>query len=236
MAESVVLHQFEISPFCDKVRRILQVKDIPYQIREVPVSRSPFDTPRVNRIGKLPCLEHAGRRIADSSHIASYLEEHFPEPPLRPADPAARALCHVLEDWADESLYFYEMTLRFTYPRNAARFVPQLVAHDPPWFQTLARYAVPFLLGRVTRAQGIGRKPREMVRQELALHLDALVGLLGEREWLVGDALTLADISVFSQMACIRAADEGGALVAERPAVASWLDRVDQATGDRSRQ
>ena len=230
MATPVVLHQFEISPFCDKIRRILQVKGIPYEVREITVSRSLFDTPRVNRIGKLPCLEHAGRRIADSSHIATYLEEHFPEPPLRPADPAGRALCHVLEDWSDESLYFYEMTLRFTYAHNAERFVPQLVVHDPPWFQSFARYAVPFLMGRITRTQGVGRKPREMVLQEVRLHFDALVGLLGDREWLVGDALTLADLSVFSQMSCIRATDEGAPLVAERPTVVAWMERVDRAS------
>ena len=109
----IVLHQFEISPFCDKVRRILHVKRIPYEVREVPPSRALTDVRRVNRIGKLPAIEDDGRVIADSTDIAHHLEERFPDPPLLPKHPLERALVHVLEDWADESLYYYEMTLRF---------------------------------------------------------------------------------------------------------------------------
>jgi glutathione S-transferase len=227
---AIVLHQFEISPFCDKVRRILHAKRVPYEVREVPLVRSLRDVRRVNRIGKLPCLEHAGRRVADSTDIAHYLEAAFPAPPLLPADPAERGLCHVLEDWADESLYYYEMVLRFTRPHNAARFVPRLLAHDPPWFRRVASPLLPVLLRRQTAAQGVGRKPSAMVDRDVERHVEALAGLLGEREWLVGQRLSLADIAVFAQLACIRAADEGAKAVERAPAVAAWMERVERAT------
>ena len=83
----IVLHQFEISPFCDKVRRILHVKRIPYEVREVPPSRALTDVRRVNRIGKLPAIEDEGRVIADSTDIAHHLEQRFPDPPLLPKHP-----------------------------------------------------------------------------------------------------------------------------------------------------
>jgi glutathione S-transferase len=226
----ILLHQFEISPFCDKVRRILHVKGEPYEVREIPVSRSFTRVRRVNRIGKLPCLEHDGRRIADSTEIAAYLEQRFPEPALLPTDPRERALCHVFEDWADESLYFYEMTLRFTHPHNARRFVPQLVAHDPAWFQRIAGWAVPVLLRRVVRSQGVGRKPRAMLLRDVERHVQALAAWLGAGQWLVGERLSLADIAVFAQLACIRGADQGAKIVQAQPAVAAWLERVDRAT------
>ena len=227
------LWQFEISPFCDKVRRILHVKGQPYEVREVPVSQSFRSIAKVNPIGKLPCLDHDGHRVADSTDIALYLEEKFPQPPLYPADPKQRALCHVLEDWADESLYFYEKALRFTIPHNARRFIPSLVAHDPPWFQRLAGFAVPLLLRRTTRSQGVGRKPRDMLLRDLERHVRAVAGLLGEREWLVGERLTIADIAVFAQLACIRQTDEGGKLVEGEPTAAAWLARVDSASAPR---
>ena len=107
----ITLHQFQVSPFCDKVRRILHWKGLEYRIREVPLVRAQAIR-RINPTGKLPCLEHDGTFVADSTDIAYYLEERFPEPPILPEDPAERALCHVLDDWADESLYFYEMFLR----------------------------------------------------------------------------------------------------------------------------
>ena len=74
----VTLHQFEISPFCQKVRRILRLKEIPFEIREVSALRSTIDVRRINRIGRLPVLEIDGELIADSSEIARVLDERFP--------------------------------------------------------------------------------------------------------------------------------------------------------------
>ncbi|MDX1649523.1 MAG: glutathione S-transferase family protein [Myxococcota bacterium] len=235
------LHQFEISPFCDKVRRILHVKGRPYQVVEVPVTRTFQHMRRLSRIGKLPCLEMDGTVVPDSTDIARVLEERFPDPPLLPADPRERALCHVLEDWADESLYFYEMALRFTIPENARRFAPELLKHDPAWARTVLAPLVPRLMRRVTRAQGVGRKPRGMLLRDVERHVDAVGGLLARppagaaghedgRDWLVGDALSLADLSVFAQLTCIRATDQGAKIVEGRPSVAAWMERVDRAS------
>ena len=224
------LHQFEISPFCDKVRRILHVKGQPYEIREVPLAQALTAVKRVNPAGKLPCLEHDGRFVADSTDIAFYLEEKFPDPPLVPRDPKLRALCHVLEDWADESLYFYEMYLRFTLPHNARRNVPLLTAHDPGWMKTAAGFVVPGMMRGVLKRQGLGRKTLPAVVRDVERHVNAVAGLLGDGEWLVGDALSLADLSVFAELACIRGSDEGSKVIEGRPAVVAWMARVDRAT------
>jgi len=229
----IVLHQFEISPFCDKVRRILHVKGVRYEVREVPPSRSFTEVRRVNRIGKLPTIEDDGRRVADSTDIAYYLEEHFPEPPLLPRHPLERALVHVLEDWADESLYFYEMTLRFTLPHNRRRFLPELTKYEPAWFQRVAPYVLPIVFRRTVRSQGIGRKPTDMLVADVERHVRAVEGLVGDGEWLVGSALTLADIAVFAQLFCIRGSDEGAQIVSAHPRVAAWMERVDAATQPR---
>ena len=46
----------------------------------------------------------------------------------------------------------------------------------------------------------------------------------------MGDALTLADISVFAQFFCIRGAEEGAAAIEKAPSVVRWMARVDEAT------
>lgn len=223
------LHQFEISPFCDKIRRCLHVKGQPYEVREVPMR----DVPRIRRInpiGKLPCLEHDGRFLADSTEIAEHLEDAYPEPPLYPSDPAQRALCQVFEDWADESLYFYELYLRLGLPHNAKRWIPVLLEHDPAWVARIAAPVLPYMMKRTARAQGIGRKPLAMVLRDLDRHVASLAGLLDEREWLVGDAVSIADISVFAQLHCIRGTDEGAKAIGASPAVTAWMDRTDRTT------
>jgi glutathione S-transferase len=225
----LTLHQFQISPFCDKVRRILHWKRLDYRIREVPLIRAPAIR-RINPIGKLPCLEHDGTFVADSTDIAHYLEEKFPEPPILPADPAQRALCHVLEDWADESLYFYEMRLRFTLPHNARRWIPELLHADSGVLRALAPHLIPGMMRRLTRKQGVGRKSVDQVLADVERHVDALAGLLGDREWLVGGALSLADVSVYAQIRCIRGAEEGARIIERLPTVSAWIERVDAAT------
>ena len=224
------LHQFEISPFCDKIRRVLHVKGLDYEVHEVNTLEFLRGMGKINPIGKLPCLEHDGRFVPDSTEIAHYLEERFPEPALVPEDPRERALCHVLEDWADESLYFQEMTLRFTLPHNAKRWVPELTKSDPGWFRPVAGAVLPTVVGRTAKAQGTGRKPVDMLVHDVERQVDAVADLLGRGDWLVADALSLADIAVFAQLFCIRGADEGAKLIEARPSVAAWMARVDGAT------
>lgn len=230
----ITLFQYEISPFCDKVRRILHVKGVPHRIENIPLSQTLQRVRRVNPIGKLPCIEAEGRYIADSTDIAEYLEARYPDPPLYPKDPAARAQCQIVEDWADESLFFFEVYLRFAVKDNSPAAIKRLVAHDPPWMRGLAQLFVPRLMTRMLRSQGLGRKPRERVLLDLARLLSALSDLLGERQYLIGDALTMADIAACAQLACVQQTPEGEQLLRVRPAVLAWLDRVAVQTAPRT--
>jgi glutathione S-transferase len=225
----ITLYQFQVSPFCDKVRRILQWKRLEHRIEEVPLARA-LGVRKINPTGKLPCLEHDGTFIADSTDIAYYLEAKFPEPPILPKDAAERALCHVLDDWADESLYFYEMRLRFTLPHNARRWIPELVHADPRFVKALAPFFIPLMMRRLTRQQGVGRKSREQLLTDVERQVDAIAGLLGQGKWLVGNALSLADLSVYAQLSCIRGAAEGARIIEAHPSVVAWMERVDGAT------
>lgn len=56
--------------------------------------------------------------------------------------------------------------------------------------------------------------------------LDQMQSHLATRDWFVGDGLTCADIGL---VAYTRVAHEGGFDLAEWPAVAAWVDRVEQA-------
>ena len=47
----------------------------------------------------VPVIEHDGVAIADSTAIFEHLDEHRPDPPLYPADPARRTEMRVFIDW-----------------------------------------------------------------------------------------------------------------------------------------
>ncbi len=225
----IVLHQNESSPFCDKVRRALHFKKRAFESREVPLHETIVRVGALSPVGKVPVIEHQGTVIADSSEIVRYLDRVFPEPPLFPGSPRERALCHVLEDWADESLYFFELWFRFMLPHNAGESSRTASRSEPPLLRRAAQAAMPTFVRNVLRAQGLGRKEPERVLADFARHVEALAGLL-DGDWLVGDAMTIADISVYAQLAYALDTGEGAAVLADRPRVLAWMERVNAAT------
>ncbi len=76
----ITLYEFDISPFCDKVRRILNLKRTPYRRREVKIAEVGRLKKTVSPTGKYPALEIAGRSIVDSTDIALEIEALFPIP------------------------------------------------------------------------------------------------------------------------------------------------------------
>src|SRR5690625_4527510 len=164
-AAMLVLHQFTQSPFCVQLRRIMAYKKLAFEVRTHPLA----DLRRVRRfnpIGKLPALEHRGQWVADSTDIAHYLERQFPDVPILPATPREAALSHVLEDWADESLYFYEMRLRFTFASSARRNLPRMVAMDRGLARWLLLRLIPRGLHDVRARPGLGRLTEEQALAE----------------------------------------------------------------------
>jgi glutathione S-transferase len=130
----IQLFRFAASPFRDKVRRVLRYKSVPFEIVEWPLLEV-GDIAKKNPAGKLPILEIDGVTIPDSTTIALEVEKRFPTPTLVPADAADRARVLALEDWADESLYFYEMASRFgeeDFARNLPKLVPDAAMRPAP--------------------------------------------------------------------------------------------------------
>ena len=79
----------------------------------------------LDRLGTVPALSIAGQRVQTSRRIARFLDELQPDPPLFPADAAARAEVEEAEAWGDEAL---QMAARRLALAAAARGIDQL--HD----------------------------------------------------------------------------------------------------------
>jgi glutathione S-transferase len=225
----IILHQFQISPYCDKIRRIMNYKEIDYQVQEVTMAKM-GGIKKKNPAGKLPFIEHDGKVVCDSTDIAYYLEEKFPEKPILPEDNSDRALVHFFEDWADESLYFYEMYLRFTLPHNAEVTIPKLMHADSKVVKVMMKPVVPKMMKFVIGNQGVGKKSLENVLNDVRRHARAISDYLCGRDWLVGNSITLADIGVISQLSCINDTIEGRDILGEHKSVTNWMERTDKAT------
>lgn len=189
---------------------------------------------KINATGRLPVLEDRGTVIADHREIVRYLETLVPEPPLLPAqgDPRDRAWCHLLENWADESLYFFDLWFRFGVSANAGEWSDRASQSESPMLRAATKRALTPVMRGVLRAQGIGRMRPEKIMDTFQRHLEALETLLLSAEWLVGDHLTIADIAVYSQLAGSSETDECVQALAEHRPVLEWMERVNTATRD----
>src|SRR5262249_14955378 len=88
-----------------KARLCLKEKGLSYQSRYLRLDKFEHHDPgylQLNPNGLVPTLVHDGVAIIESGVINEYVDEIFPETPLRPADPVARARMRVLAKMADE--------------------------------------------------------------------------------------------------------------------------------------
>ena len=98
------LYQFELSHYCEKIRLILDYKGLPYRKIEVTPGIGQLDLFKLSGQRQVPVLKDGAEVIADSTAIAKYLDQRYPERPILPSDPKQRALCLLIEEWADESI------------------------------------------------------------------------------------------------------------------------------------
>lgn len=222
----ITLHQWEISPFCQKVARALRHKGIAFETVDYNGLLG-AKVGKLSKVGKLPVLDIDGRRLQDSTRIARYLDERYPERPLYPADPRQRALVELWEDWSDELLYWYEVYFRAHDPQ-ALREAIVISSAGRPAYERLPLGA---LLKRALRAQlyfqGLGRMARGNVEAEFLRHLDRIELVLGASGWLVGADKTIADLAVASQLLEVqRTSARMRPELQARPRLADWLARI----------
>lgn len=221
--DSIKLYDWAPSPFSLKVRAILDYKNLAYV--RVPILRAAnlLKVLRQGKIGKAPALEVDGRLVVDSTDIAYELEARFPEPSIIPADPRQRALCHALEEWADESLYFVGLYLQWDDPEGR-KLIPQVFGSG-----LYARAMYRFYLHRVrqqTKGQGTARKPVEHVRKDLERHLDAIEHLVRAGPHLLGERPYLCDFAMLGQLTYLGRTPEGSRRLSARPAIQHYLQRL----------
>ena len=77
-------------PYCARVRIALAEKGIAYEPVEIDLGNRPAWIYDLNATGKVPVLDD-GFVLPESAVIMEYLEDRYPDPPLLPADLAARA-------------------------------------------------------------------------------------------------------------------------------------------------
>ncbi len=99
------LHQTFLSPFPTRVRLVLYAKGLDIPVVEpsgIHDGSGTGDYLKLNPLGRVPTLEFDdGRTLPESEVICEYLEDAYPTPTRRPADPWARAQVRLISRLCD---------------------------------------------------------------------------------------------------------------------------------------
>ena len=175
----MILYGSSLSPYARKVLAFAGEKGIELELR--PTGSAPGqpseDFIEASPFRKMPAFRDGDYTLADSSAIVHYLEAKYPDPPLIPADPQLRGKAIWYEEFADTILVTCGSKIFFN------------------------RIVAPRFLGM----PGDEEAARQAELNDLPPILDHLESVVPRGDgYLVGGALTLADIAVASPFANFR--------------------------------
>ena len=191
------LYKFEASAYSEKVRLILDYKQLPYKAIEVTPGVGQIDIFRLSGQRRVPVLKDGTEIIPDSTAIARYLDEKYPDRPLIPTDPKQKGLCLALEDWADESLGIQGRKAMIGAFSQHPNFRTALLPTTTPDLVKSLVGAVPGdILSLLGAGVGFGPDDVKEAMTILKQALESLCLMLQNQAYLVGDQPTLADFAV----------------------------------------
>jgi len=218
------LYNASVSTCSQRVRMALAEKRLEWKDHRLSLRDNEHLTPQylaINPNGLVPTLMHDGHPICDSAVILEYLEDVYPSPALRPADPLQCAKMRVWTHYIDEV------------PTPATRipsFHHVFGAHLrqlPPAARERIAAGRPLRKHMYLRIgpQGFSQRDLDEAMEQIDQALGRADAALATGPWLNGSEFSLADISLLPTV--VRMEDLGyDHLWAHRPRLTDWYARI----------
>lgn len=222
------LYQFELCPFCHKVKAGLELKGIPFSKVEVnPMGKKELPELPAGSPRKVPVLQIHGEFIADSTTILSYLDKRI-DTGMRflPTEPELAAKAEAIEQWVDDELIMALPTVIYGSWREALT-AAQVTARTSNFgfFQNLGvRAGGPLIMHQISK-RILKKNGRSDGHRWVQDNLDTVEAWLGDGAFVTGPTLTLGDVAVHGALSCVRDFPIFAKILA-RPRLAAWFQRV----------
>ena len=191
----MIIYGASLSPFVRKAAAFAREKGLDFEHLPVPPNADDPEFRKCSPFGKIPGFRDGDYCLSDSTAIVHYLEAKHPEPALVPADPEARGRTIWYDEFADTIMVAAAGAIFFN------RIVARALGAEPD-------------LAAADKAE----------KEALPPVLDYVEGQLSDgREWLVGDGLTLADLSV---AAPFKNLEYAGVSIDGYPKTKAYVDRI----------
>ena len=181
----MLLLQFSTSHYCRKARLALGYKQINYKTENLTPGWHILRVRPLTGLKTLPVLlplEGQPNAIADSTEILKFLETYQPQPSYFLPDHEQQTEAWMLEDWLDESI---GTATRFVYYQFRAGEGKEI---DPSLVSQM-------VISVVRQQYGINQTTVELAKKRLAIAFSELSIRWQKNDYLVGNQLSVADIS-----------------------------------------
>ncbi len=213
---TLILHHYPMSPFSEKIRRVLAFKQLDWQSVTIPtILPKPDLLALTGGYRKTPLLQVGSDIYCDSALICDVLEHVQPAPTLYPAQ--HKGLARVLAQWADTTLFWAAMAYNLQRPGMTELFegVP-------------AEAVKAFAADRNAMAQGMTRLRPADATAAYKSYLRRLANMLDDQPFLMGSAPCVADFAAYHPLWFTRRrVPVLAGILAATPSVLTWMDRME---------
>jgi glutathione S-transferase len=230
----MALKYYHAEPAANSLKSMIPLKEKGLDFESIYVDLHKFEQHsewfvKINPEGQVPVLEHDGVLITHTTVINEYLEDVFPDVPLRPADPAGRARMRYWNKFVDEHV------MNNVSMHGWHRMIGVIARGiDGGEFEKLMeRIPLPDQRKKwATARSGFSEADLQNATDKIVYALEKIEKVLGNGPWLVGDMYTTADINFYAMcgMMVERMFPELE-VAAKYPRVCDWRDRMNARTG-----
>lgn len=199
-----MLELYHAEPVANSMKSILCLKEkgLPFVSHYVDLLRFEQHRPefvKLNPNGQVPVLVHDGAVITESTVINEYLEDVFPQVPLRPRNLVDRAKMRVWSKFVDEyfcpalSMWGWHLMVRKVAQSLSKNELEQILGRIPlqeqrdKWATVASESFTPAQL--------------EDSKRKLGVSIDRMEKILANSRWIAGDTYSLADVNSYSMVA-----------------------------------
>lgn len=199
---SITLYQFPISHYCEKVRWALDYKGLEWRAENLLPGLHVRQTRKMARRSAVPVLRDGQDCIQGSAAIISWLDERYPERPLTPVDPDLSRQALEWEDRLDRGVGVHVRLFAYHTLLDHPQLVkPMFLAGGRWWWRPFLHLSYGKLSAVMRKLMNINEETAKASQALIEQELSALAEIYRQRDFLVGDDFSRADLAAAALLA-----------------------------------
>ena len=197
----ITLYQFRHSAFCLKTRMALHAKKLGYRTEDIKPGIGQIEIFQLSGQKQLPVImDDNNQIISDSSNICEYIDKKNQINKLYPEEPMLFAQAKLIEDWADTTMSSLCKKALIKSALDNPKLRSALVPEDIPSSVKGIFDNLPFK--NLNKISNLVLSNKSNI--EFQKILESLSKAVINKRFLIGDNLTIADISIASQLSLLK--------------------------------